>query len=167
MKRHDLTVDIIARQIAALLADYPELAEDADLFLGMVEGETDAIEVMRELVSEYLEARAMKTALDDVIDRHKDRASRYANRADKIRELISKVMNASDRAKFELPEATLSLVAGRSSTVITDETAIPESFMRVVKSPDKAAITAALKEGKNVPGASLTNSPPSLMIRIA
>jgi len=165
MKRHDLTVEIIRRQIESLLAAYPEMADDADLLADMIEGETDAFEVMRELVREYLVARSFRDCLQETIADFKKRQDRADARVDRIRELMGKILVSADMAKFELPEATLSMRAGKQSVVITDEAALPESMIKISRSPDKMAIGQCLSAGNDVPGASLSNGSPTLMIR--
>jgi hypothetical protein len=50
------------------------------------------------------------------------------------------------------------------SAEITDEKAIPDDCFRVKREPDKALIKARLARGDEIPGAVLTQAPPSLVI---
>jgi hypothetical protein len=62
---------------------------------------------------------------------------------------------------------TATVANGRASVAITDDAAIPPSFM--VQPPpqaDKAAILKAIKAGATVPGAALRNGAPSLRIYV-
>lgn len=67
------------------------------------------------------------------------------------------------RVKAGIHTATTS--AGKASVTVTDDAAIPPSFMRQPPpQPDKAAILAAIKAGATVPGVVLRNGAPSLRI---
>lgn len=58
--------------------------------------------------------------------------------------------------------------AGSASVIVTDETQIPQEYMRQPPpAPDKAAIARALKDGANIPGVVLSNGTPGLTIRVA
>ncbi len=62
---------------------------------------------------------------------------------------------------------TASTQAGRAAVLVTDEKALPPSFMRHPDPvPDKAAILRAMKAGAEVPGAVLRNGAPTLAIRV-
>ena len=50
------------------------------------------------------------------------------------------------------------------TSVLVNLDVLPTRFCRVKREPDKALIKAALQKGKPVPGASLVQSPPSLVI---
>jgi hypothetical protein len=58
------------------------------------------------------------------------------------------------------------LSATRPSVVIEDEASIPSQLCKVVKSPDKSAIKAALEQGEVVPGASLSAPSQTLTVRV-
>lgn len=61
---------------------------------------------------------------------------------------------------------TATTTKGRASVTVTDDNAIPQSFMRQPPpQPDKAAILAAIKAGAEVPGVVLRNGAPTLTIR--
>jgi hypothetical protein len=53
---------------------------------------------------------------------------------------------------------------GARSAEITDEKALPDDCWRMKREPDKALIKARLNRGEEIPGAVLTQSPPSLVI---
>jgi hypothetical protein len=53
---------------------------------------------------------------------------------------------------------------GAKSAEITDEKALPDDCWRTKREPDKALIKARLNRGDDIPGAVLTQAPPSLVI---
>jgi hypothetical protein len=53
---------------------------------------------------------------------------------------------------------------GAKSAEITDEKALPNDCFRIKREPDKALIKARLNRGDDIPGAVLTQAPPSLVI---
>jgi hypothetical protein len=55
-------------------------------------------------------------------------------------------------------------VNGAKSAEITDEKALPDDCFRTKREPDKALIKARLARGDDIPGAVLTQAPPSLVI---
>jgi len=53
---------------------------------------------------------------------------------------------------------------GAKSAEITDENALPDGFWRIKREPDKAYIKSRLVRGEEIPGATLRQAPPSLVI---
>lgn len=53
---------------------------------------------------------------------------------------------------------------GAKSAEITDEKALPDDCWRMKREPDKSLIKARLNRGEDIPGAVLTQAPPSLVI---
>lgn len=157
---------ILEREIQSLIAAYPELAEDEELRASMVEGSTEAFDVLARCVAHEAEAKAMSTALASRMDDLKIRVSRFEKRRDAMRDLIFRIMSAADLRKAELPEATLSIRPGVAKVIVENEGDLPDDFWRVTRSVDKAAIRDALKAGKFVPGATMSNGEETLSIRV-
>ena len=59
----------------------------------------------------------------------------------------------------------LSIGATQPAVVIFDETALPESCVRVKREPNKTEIRKMLSEGQSVPGAALSNGGETLTVR--
>jgi hypothetical protein len=57
-----------------------------------------------------------------------------------------------------------SLRANVAKSVEIDEKALPDGFWRIRREPDKAFIKSRLVRGDDIPGASLKQAPPSLVI---
>ena len=56
------------------------------------------------------------------------------------------------------------LQRGGAKVEITDEDALPDTYWRIKREPDKALIKALLAKGEPIPGAALVQSPATLVI---
>ena len=83
-----------------------------------------------------------------------------------MRALAFKVLVQAGVKKLELVAATLSIRAGQPRVIITDEARLPEQFVRIKREPDKHLIASHLKAGERVEGAELSNSEPTLAVRV-
>jgi hypothetical protein len=156
----------VRAQIANLRAAYPQMDEDEQLRLDMIEGSTDVHEFLTGVVIRIADANAKIEALGDLIAAFKARCDRFEQRSDAMRSLAHKVMDWANVRKVELPAATLSIRAGQPRVIITDETRLPEQFVRIKREPDKHLIASHLKAGERVEGAALSNSEPVLSVRV-
>jgi hypothetical protein len=129
-------------------------ARDAESILATIESETDAIETLDLVVDALMSDK-------DMSDRAYARGKRMKERSDKGRFLALQIMEKFGTAKIERSDYTASIGSGIPSVVINDDAIIPRRFL----SPDKDAIRAALKQGENVPGATLNNAPTVLRIK--
>jgi hypothetical protein len=151
-------VEQARRDLTALLAAYPDLEQDDVLRLDMIEGETNALDLIDLLIAAEREALSLEEAVAI-------RQARFANRRGAIRKYLMQLMEAAGLKKVERPAATVSIAAGRPKVVITDENELPDYFVRIKKEPNKDAIAKAFKEGrKSIPGATLSNAEPVLRI---
>lgn len=128
---------------------------DAQLMMDVIEGETNALEMLDVIVHTILADEAMR----DDAEQH---AKRWKERADKRRAIVLQIMERIGTRSARRSLYTLSVTDGPKAVHITDEAQIPLGYQRI--SPDKAAIARALKEGEQVPGAQLNNGPPVLRI---
>lgn len=157
-------VDQARRDLASLLALHPELEEDDVLRLDMVEGETNALEIIDRLIEAEKDARCLEEATGNAIEQLKKREVRFANRRDVVRKYILRIMEAANLRRVERPAATVSIAAGRPKVIITDEAAIPPAYHRIKTEIDKESIAKTLKTLGEVPGATLSNPEPQLRI---
>lgn len=155
----------VLRHIESLFTTYPELAEDEELRAGMIEGETDFDKVIERALAQKMDADIMVLGINEILDGLNERSLRFMRKADAMRSLIRSLMISANLKSLPLPAATISIQAGRQSVQITDEAAIPTQLTVTKRTPDKAAIGAALKAGEEVPGAQLVTGEPSLTIR--
>ncbi|WP_336800344.1 siphovirus Gp157 family protein [Kaistia sp. MMO-174] len=148
-----------------LLASFPELADDEQALADTLEGETSLIDAAASLIRSALDDEAFEEACAKLAAEKRDRATRFGQRAMKQREAALALLQAADIPKLEQADFTASVGKSRSKVIIADEGALPEDFIRVARSPDKTAIGDALKDGKTVPGALLSNPEPTLTVR--
>lgn len=165
MNMHFAVNDLLT-DIQRLIAEHPELAGDETLRADTFEGETDLHNVLARLVDAVGEAEAMGEAIKARAAQLNERRSRYEAKHDALRGLIAKVMDRAGVAKVTLPEATLSTRFDPPGPVVTDPDALPDELVRtkIVRSPDMAAIKAAMQAGP-VPGVALSNGKTVLTIR--
>lgn len=162
--RFDLT--LIEREIASLLALCPELAEDESLRVDMIEGETNAFDMLASLVRRIGETEAHVEGITAYCASLKERKARLERRAEALRAGILRLMAAADMRKAELAIATLSRTRTAPKVIITDESIIPEDCWRVRSEPDLAIIRDRLRTAGEVPGAVMGNGGESLTIRV-
>lgn len=166
MSARRINPEIVRQQIANLLHLNPELAEDEELRLDMIEAETEANELFSSLLAIMIEADKSAVGLANYEKKFKERRARMEHRVEKLRELVFKIMQFAEIHKIELPEATLSIRNGTQQVLITDATKLPDDLCKIERSPKKTEIKEALKSGKEVPGAELSNGTPNLSIRM-
>lgn len=156
----------VAQQIDRLMLTYADVMEDDDaLRADMIEGSTDLDRVVSRALDHMLEADMMVDAIDLRCAQQKERQGRFQRRSDAMRGLIKDLMEHANLRSLPLPEATVSIGAGRVSVVITDESALPTQLGTTKWTPDKKAIAEQLKAGEAVPGAMLQTGDTSLTVR--
>jgi hypothetical protein len=158
---------VIRMQIQNLKITHPELMEDDDAWELSLESETDLDELLTKIIRRIEDTKALVIGTKDRFEELKTRKERFETRIDGLRTLLFKMMEAADLKKRELPEATLSMHSGQKQLIgDADPTTLPDDLCKISRSPDRTAIKDALKAGKTVPGYSLSNSQPTLSIRI-
>jgi hypothetical protein len=95
----------------------------------------------------------------------RERQTRLTHRAQFYRGLMHRLLERANIKSVTLPEAKISVVKSADKVIIVDESAIVDEYMVIKKEPNKTAIKKALKEGKNVPGAVLSNGGETIMVR--
>jgi len=158
---------VIRQQIENLKVAYPTLVEDDEAWQMSLESETNINELLTTIVRRIEDTRALSSGTSERLEELAARKLRFEHRIKALRELIFKIMSAAELAKIELPECTLSLRGGQQQLVgDVDPQELPDSFVRISRVVDRTAIKDALKTGQTVPGFELSNSQPSLTIRI-
>ncbi|MET3924560.1 siphovirus Gp157 family protein [Devosia sp. 2618] len=162
-----LTLDAakLESEIRHMLVVFPELADDEELRLDTLEGETDFNRIMSRLVRVRNEKLADAEGLGSYIGDLSERKARQVRGADGVKALMLSLMSVADLPKLVLPEATISVTKPRSSVEVIDVDALPQGTFSIVRQPDKAAIKAQLEAGDDVPGATLKTSEPGLTVR--
>jgi hypothetical protein len=159
-----LDIARIEAEIGWLLSEYPELAEDETLRRDMIEGSTDALNILSRIETRRQEADAMWRAIADRISELMARQARFTRQSDAMRRLAHRIMDAAQLRKVQLPEATLSVRSVPPKVDVYDPDALPESAWRIRREIDKTKVKELLNEGP-VAGARLTNGSETLSIR--
>jgi hypothetical protein len=152
-----LEVNVLRRQIEALLLEYPDLIDDEELRACMIEGSTHAHSVLERLVSAIREGHVHKVGIKTRIKDLQARYDKAERREDALRKLALQIMDAAGLRKLVLPEATISIRAASPSVVVIDEDQIPEAMWRIERKLNKFAVREAFRDGENVPGVTLSN----------
>jgi hypothetical protein len=144
--RHDPDPDAYATETAALA----ETEKARDLVVRLVRASQRA-EAM------YKAADAMATDLEI-------RARRYQKRFERFRKTALDIMMIVGRTKLEEPDFTFYQRRGQEKVEVTGE--VDEEFIRtkIIREPDKPALFAALKAGRAVKNAHLSNGPPHAVL---
>jgi len=161
--------------LRTLSHDYQEvmaLAQDPDLPAIAL---TDTLEALEgafndkavALVHVLINADSDVNAIDVELKRLQARKQIIQNGQKRLKDYLRENMEACEIKKIDCPLFSITLAAGRSVAVITDESALPDDFVRVKTSivPDKLNILKALKSGDDVPGAHIGKSVSSVRIK--
>ncbi len=86
-----------------------------------------------------------------------ERAKVAANKAERLREMVLRIMRANGRETLEGEAFRFKLATNPSTVEVEDVDELPEQYVRTktVVEADKVAIKAALAKGEEVPGAEL------------
>lgn len=162
---HDLEKQIAAarivrEQVAALTGNDPDFIRDA------IEGETSLLEIVAKLAAADGEDDAIIEGLANYQKKLVERKSRIESRKDIRRALLASAMELAELKKLETPAGTISLKAVAPKAIINDESAIPSEYFETPPPKlNKSAVTTALKEGRDIPGATLSNGGSTIQIR--
>lgn len=165
MSNPTIAAEDVIRQINSLLADYPQLAEDEELLKDTLEGNTRFNELMEYFLNQMRENETLAEAISQRIGKLRERQTRLTHRAQFYRSLMQRMMDFAGIKSIALPEGKISVVNSPEKVIITDESAIPDQFMRITREPSKSAIKAALKSGNTVSGATLSNGGTTIQVR--
>lgn len=158
---------IIKLQINNLRVQHPELVEDDESWLLAIESETDFDKLLTQVVRAIDDVAALEDGTAQRLEMLKARKDRFAYRQHALRKLVFAMMDSAGLQKKELPEATLSLRKAQPSLVgDCDAAALPVELCKISREPDRTKIKAALKDGATVAGFQLSNSPPTITIRV-
>lgn len=151
---------------ARLLADDPDLAHDEAALVELLgDADGDVQGILARLLRGAVHAAAMASSAQDMATNLRARQDRYKRRADTMRATAFAILDAIGQRRVELPDLTAAIRTGVPSVVVTDEMDLPDTYIRVTRAPDKAALLTDLKRGVEIPGAQLSNSAPTIMIK--
>lgn len=164
---HDSTpfaVSELAKAIRAAVGD------DDQAFLDTLDGQVDAIDAARAVVRYIAECEANAQAMGALADTYKARAKVHADRVPAAKEALLRFLVTIEENTLRLPEATLSVRAGRPKVVGDGDPAnLPAALVipTTTYKPNLEAIRTCLEGGFAVEGYRLTNGAPTLAVRRA
>ena len=151
--------------LQSLRHDETIATDESELAAAIEAGTETVMELLARVVRGALEAKSFADAIAARIDDLQARKARYVARDQRLRGVAFAIMDVLGESKIALPDFTASIGKPREGLVITDETQIPDEYMRVERSPDKGKISEALKNGVVITGAMVANGMPTFTIR--
>lgn len=139
--------------------------DDDDLLIGMIEGETDAGELLDDLLEMEATAAAHVAANKERIKQLSERNARLDAKCHAARAGMQKLLAAAGLRKMERAEATVSIRAVPPRVEGEDITDLPEDCVVVKYAADKKAIKTRLEAGEALPGWHLTNGGETISVR--
>lgn len=141
--------------------------DDSELLRDMVEGETDFFEAVEKVLRQMDDDSILVTGIRSRMTELEERKRRIEKRIDTARASLEAAMIVSECPPIETALGTVSLKKLPPSLNLIDEVRVPSEFWkRAEPKLDKCAVLAALKDGKSVTGASLTNGGMAIQIRM-
>jgi hypothetical protein len=141
---------------------------DEEFVRDSLEGELDLDRLVGGLIASIAEDEALASGLKEYRDALDARLKRFTDRAEQKRTLLVKTLEISGRPTIETPAGTVSLRPVAPKLIETEAFDIPAEFW-VPSAPklDRKALLEALKAGRAVPGASLSNGSQTVAIKKA
>lgn len=140
--------------------------EDEDVVHDMTEGETGLMEAIDAALSELDDCDVTVVGCKAKEAEMAERRGRAERRQERIRTLIEQAMLVAGLPTAKRPTATISVADVAPKPVVTDEAAIPSDYWRQPDPVlDKSKINAAVKDGAEIPGVSMSNGTTKLTIR--
>jgi predicted phage gp36 major capsid-like protein len=154
---------------SALRAELEKLDDmDERTLLDTLEGETELLEAIAQIDEFILDAEADEAGAEAVITRLKDRKDRAARRQERLRTIVTQVMDSAGLKTAKTAGGTYTLREVAPAVVVEDESLIPSAyFTQSEPKISKSKINEAVKAGETVPGTRMSNGGISLTIRRA
>ena len=139
---------------------------DEQTLADTVEGLTDLHEIVQAIIRSALVEEALAKGLKCRIAEMQDRLRRFEDRVSKRRQIAKDVMLEIGLKKLVAPDFTVSVSPGTPALMVIDEDAVPKTYWEPGEPRLRRQILANdLKQGEEVPGASLSDPEPFLVVR--
>jgi hypothetical protein len=152
-----------------LLRAYPGLVEDDQALSDTLEGISDFADAVAAVVRSMDDDEMMAVGIGCRCEELKARQQRYEARFASKRVALALAMERAGEKKIVAPDFTLSLTPTPQKAIITDEAILPADYLArpdpPAPRPDKRLILQALKDGYEVPGATLSNGGQTVTLR--
>lgn len=163
-----LSVPQTRLDIRAIVATYPELADDEDLLLDVLEGQTNLFELASALLLAMKGREAHAEGIKILIRDLEDRKAMLEGRAERLRGLLILLLEDAGLKRLPLDIATISIANRGPKPIWPDAPGDdwPAEFVRVRREINKSAINEALREGRPVPALEMDNGKSGLTVRM-
>jgi len=148
-----------------LLEMIPELADDEECLVDTVDGETGLDEAVGRIAQTVVMDKAIAAGLADTIKRLQEKKALHSDRARRKTAAIFYLMDDLSRPKIVSFGITCAIQKNPPSVGQADVDQLPKKYIKTTREPDKKAILIALKEGKVIRGAQLSNQATRLSIK--
>ena len=164
MSEHELLKQVEAAAI--LRQSLAAITDDEDALRDTIEGQTTLHEMIVSVAASIAQDEELLTGIKVRAEDLSARKFRIESRVDRKRALIEQAMSVGEIRTLELAECTLSLKSKPKGLIVENEADVPSKYWAPQPPKlDRKALTAALRDGQEVPGASLDNGGISLTIR--
>ena len=161
-------LSLTAKQIANIRDHLGSNDEDQDLRADMIEGETDAFELLSWFLVKRQEEIAQEAAMKSLAQKYTDRAKAAKARADRLRDTIIFLAEQTGLDKIQRPEGTISKKAVPPKLIVTDLELFAKNHPDLVETTIKPKLkeaAAAKAEGAVLHGASMDNGGSTWAVR--
>jgi hypothetical protein len=153
-----------ARTLRAQIFDLAQ--GDPEFIRDTLEGEVDFESIIRSLLASMGETAAHMEGIKLYMADMNERKARLAKRSESQRALIQLALEIAERSKITLDLATVSLTPVQPKAIIQNEADIPAKYWKPQPPAlDLKALTDALKDKQEIPGATLSNGGQTVTIR--
>jgi hypothetical protein len=153
--------DVLKEQLRKIAGD------DVDVIRDTLEGEIDLRGLICIAAEHNVSDAGLVDGLSELIKRLSARRARIEKRIAMRRVAILAAMASGEIKTVETPAGTITRKPVPPSVLILDEAAIPAEFWKPVDpNLDKKAVGDALKAGREVPGAMMSNGGETIAIRV-
>lgn len=147
-----------------LATQFPDA--DEETLLDTLEGMTNLHEMIAAVIRSRLDDLALVAALRARMADMQERLARLEQCAEKKKEVVTSVMERAGLKKLTEPDFAVSLRSTQPLLVLVDEREIPEGFWKPQPPKlDRQGLIAALKAGREIPGATLGNAAVTISVR--
>jgi len=161
LHRATQAADVLKEQLRAIVGEDEEVLHDT------IEGEIDLEGLIRLAAEQNVIDDAAANGISVLINKLRDRKERVEKRIDMRRAAILAAMTAGEIRKIDTPAGTISRKAVPPSVLILEEASIPAEFWKPSDPRlDKKAVADALKAGRDVPGAMMSNGGETIAVRV-
>lgn len=159
---------LIATLKRRLLDECPDLLDDPKAWLDTLDGQSDAIDTIRQLIRASIDADVLAEAIRQRQAEITERAERAESRKQAFRAAALNLMELAGLTRLPEADFTVRIQSGQISLGPLNLDALPPAFVDtevvITRRPLKDRIFAALKAGQAIPGAQLRTGAPFIVI---